>query len=373
MKLLFGVLIFAAGAFAQTAVYPGGVVTDSQLAVAANGISTTLLSSMTVGDTSMSVVSSTGIVPNMLLTIGTAVGSKEIVMVCSVVGKTVNIGKVTCPSLNGRGFDNSVITVHATGTPVQALIDAWHHNAVTAEIKAIEANVTGPYLNLTAYGAKCDGATDDTAALNSAIVAAMTTTGLLQIPYSVNGCLINSQIVLPNNGASPLPAQHHLKIVGTVPDMSYSSGGAPLAGKATLDMRYQGATAKLVTLGFGTLMIDGVNFKDGGSTNSTPFIFTTNTTLKVSNDSFTGTCAVPAACTQDAIVLGGSGTTVGNTTTNFFQGYGTVIRDSYFDKIQRLALLQNAANNIVIRDNVVSNACGGADVVELTGTAGYVL
>ncbi len=142
---IYAFLALAVLAAAQTAKFPAEVATDAQLMVARNGVQTALTAGMSTGATSFTVKSATGITANMLLTI-----DSEIVKVCSVAGTTVSIGHSSCPNVDGRGFDATTAAVHALGARVSAYVDAWHHNAVTAEIKAIEASLSSGGTALTA-------------------------------------------------------------------------------------------------------------------------------------------------------------------------------------------------------------------------------
>lgn len=135
------ILLATSALYAQTPSYPGAVVTNSQLMVAANGLQTALVTSIGTSDTTIVVASGTGIGPNMLMTI-----DSEIMAVCNVTGNSVSVGKSSCPNADGRGFDGTTATAHAAGKLASFYIDAWHHNAVTAEIKAIEAAL-GPNLS----------------------------------------------------------------------------------------------------------------------------------------------------------------------------------------------------------------------------------
>lgn len=137
MKLVL--FLLSAGALAgQTAQYPGAIATDANLAVAVNRIQTALSSAMTASATSLTVTSATGMVPYMLLTI-----DSEIMQVTAISPLTVV-----------RGFDGTVAAGHANRATVSGNMTAWHHNALTAEVKAVEsalgvnlANVNGtPFL-----------------------------------------------------------------------------------------------------------------------------------------------------------------------------------------------------------------------------------
>ncbi len=169
-------LLLVSTTFAQTAVYPGAVVTDNQLRVAANLVQTTLGSSIGSTDTTATLASGSGVPVNTLLTI-----DSEIVAVCAVSGPTITIGKSSCPNVDGRNFDGTSATSHAAGAPVALFIDSWYVNSRAAEIKAIEqtlganlANVlsAGGSVSVMSKGAHGDGTTPDDASFAAAFTAA---------------------------------------------------------------------------------------------------------------------------------------------------------------------------------------------------------
>ena len=115
------------------AVFPGGVATDAQLTVGVNRLQTSLAVPLSAGSTTMTVTDASSIPANVQLTIDT-----EIVEVTAPpTGNQVAIS---------RGFDGTAAAAHLTGTPVSGFINAWHHNALASEIKAIE-NALGPNLS----------------------------------------------------------------------------------------------------------------------------------------------------------------------------------------------------------------------------------
>ena len=139
-------LLFAASAFAQSAVFPGAVVTDSQLSVATNNVQTLLAANVTATATTFNVVTATGFAVNQIATI-----DQENVWICGVVGLTISVGRSSCPNVDGRGFDGSASVAHSsagancnTGTAkgcVSEFVVAWQHNAQSKEIEAIEAAI----------------------------------------------------------------------------------------------------------------------------------------------------------------------------------------------------------------------------------------
>jgi hypothetical protein len=126
-----------------TAVFPAAVATDAQLKVANNQVTTTLKVNALAGDTILFVNSTAGFTANCLVSI-----DKEIAAVDSVVASP-NPQLIVNPA--GRGFDGTSAATHAAGAKVSLLIDAWHHNVLSAEVKAIESfigpngqNIAGP-------------------------------------------------------------------------------------------------------------------------------------------------------------------------------------------------------------------------------------
>ena len=205
-------------------------------------------------------------------------------------------------------------------------------------------------------GAACNGSTDDTSALNTLLGTVNTAGGgTIQVAGT---CLISGQITLPNSGASSYPTQATIRITGV-------SGGGTANGSPTtrttapaiLDMRFNSTSGKILTLGTGKLEIDHLTLKDGGS-DCASFLYTTNTTLSVHDNIFTGTASGTSAC-NDAIILGGTTTSYGgNTATAPFQGYGTYIEHNHFDNIRRGVFFRNAANGVVVNANIFEPSCG---------------
>lgn len=131
---------------AQTAKFPDSVATDAHLKLAANRLQTVLRHSVGTGDTAWTVADASRITANMLLTV-----DSEIVSVTSVAGDVLTVV---------RGYDGTTAAPHNTNRSVAAFITAWHHNALAAEVKAIEtalgpglSNVPGSAgtINVSAY------------------------------------------------------------------------------------------------------------------------------------------------------------------------------------------------------------------------------
>jgi hypothetical protein len=204
-----------------------------------------------------------------------------------------------------------------------------------------------PY-DLKFHGAACDGATDDTTALNTALAWMFAHgNGTLHLP--VGRCRINGQVLIPNDGDSSFPKFPALRITGAGAWALGGVGSVPLmTGGSILDLRYSGSVGKIQSLGFGKLEIDHVTLTDGG-TDTTPFVYVTSTTLMFHHNSVYGN-----GNGQDVIVLGG--TTVNfppdnNGVDNAFQGYGTVIDSNFFDYTARSVLCQEFCNSIQVVNN----------------------
>jgi len=120
-----------------TPVFPAAVATDSDLKVANNLIQTTLRVSVDNANTILFVASTDGFAANMLVSI-----DKEIIAIAAVASAP---NQALLVASGGRGFDGTTAAAHSAGAKVSIFIDAWHHNALSSEIQAIE-NALGPNL-----------------------------------------------------------------------------------------------------------------------------------------------------------------------------------------------------------------------------------
>lgn len=216
------------------------------------------------------------------------------------------------------------------------------------------ANASNDTFNIKDYGAKCNGV-DDSAALNAALLAAYNNNGgTVVIP--IGGCLISSQINIPNDGVHvPMHTGKPIKIVG--------QGSTFLGGGSGLNMTYSGPGGKINAFEQNYLEISGINFVDS-SGSDTPFIYVTNATVFIHDNTFIGT-KIGTNCNQDAIVLGGTSGLITNDYTGGFNGYQSHIERNTFWGIRRAVYGRQWANGITIKDNYVtprsgSNIPGGA-------------
>ena len=144
MKRLILLLALCSAAFSQTAQFPGSVVTDSQLGVAANNITTTLAAGIGTTDTTIFLQSTAGMPVNGILTLGGPGG--EQVQICAVASGSVTIGHSSCPGTDGRGFAGTTPTAYGAGTFAAMLVNAWYINATDQEMIAVE-NALGANLS----------------------------------------------------------------------------------------------------------------------------------------------------------------------------------------------------------------------------------
>ena len=217
----------------------------------------------------------------------------------------------------------------------------------------------GQFFNVKAYGAVGNGTADDTSAVNAALAAAYAAGGGV-IYFPPGTYLIAGTLTIPNDGAAQ-PQQPPYRMMGASMDGNSSGwGGNPANGSILVMTETSDAQGKIDTRGGGYMEIDHLSFQDTAS-DSVPFIFTTNTILHVHDCSFTSSQS-GTANVQDAIILGGSNPAdlhTGNADAPF-QGYGTVIRDNYFNRVRHAVVGNTYANGVQITANTVGPESGSS-------------
>ena len=168
---------------------------------------------------------------------------------------------------------------------------------------------------------------------------------------------IDGVITIPNNGVTPVPRQAPLRIVGQG-EHSPVRSSTPLTGSGTvLDIKGTDTYGKIKSNGMGVLELSRVTLRDT-SGGSTPFVYTTNTTLRIYDCAFLGS-KTTSSCNQDAIVCGGTQHVEGSAGWDEgFQGYGSIIAGNFFGGIRRAVYGRVYFNANVIRDNTVWITCG---------------
>lgn len=220
--------------------------------------------------------------------------------------------------------------------------------------------------NAQDYGWACNGTDRSTEALALLTAVASSGGGTIFFPPCASTYRADSQLFIPNNGASPRPYQTNIRLTGGGGGLNWFSGVAiGIANATTLDLRYQGTGGKIETRGAGALVIDNLTLTDGGSLNSTPLIHTTNTVLTIRGVNFIGV----GSATQDGIVLGGTQTAVSGGVDAPFQGYGTIIDGNFFTKLNRGVYGRTYANNVVVTGNAWTGNTG-TRAMEFDGSAG---
>jgi hypothetical protein len=296
--------------------------------------------------------------------IGAGVG-----LVSSVFGRTgavvSNTGDYSVSQVTGAA---PLLSPVFSGIPIAPTAAIGTNTTQIATTAFVEANgASSLVFNVKSYGATGNGSTDDSASVIAAIAAAYTNKGGI-VFFPAGTYLINSQLSLPNDGASPIGNQPPIRFTGVGSSMASSSGqGGTIIpnGGSILDLRFSGTIGKIQTLGTGYLEVDHLTLKDGGS-DSTTFFFTTNTVAHIHDVEFYGVLAASTGVSSknDAIILGGTTNVSNGSVTDPFQGYGTVIRDNFFAQIRRAVVGQTYANAIQIVDNTVwinsGYATGGA-------------
>ena len=213
-----------------------------------------------------------------------------------------------------------------------------------------ETHVIDGVFDVLDYGAVGDGVTDDTAAIQAALDAALAAGGTMFLPAGIYRC--NSALIFGNTAGYQKP----VRIIGAGMTHDPASGGGTI-----LDLRYTGGgqnLPKIQTRGLGLLALEGLTLWDGGSS-SNPFLKTTRTTLHARGCAFIGNPAKSTiTCDQDAILLGGTGAQADDTLDSWFQGYGTIIEACQFHRIRRAVYGRAMANSVIVRGNRIWTTCG---------------
>jgi hypothetical protein len=135
------------------------------------------------------------------------------------------------------------------------------------------------------------------------------------------------------NGAWSTPS------AATVCTFTYSGSGA-----AMMDFQHNGS-----------IEITGIQFKQANL--GIPFILVTNATPDIYRNVFSGG-GTGTSCATDAILLGGTGTSIGSGDTAKYNAYQGDVTRNYFDGIRRFVIFQSAANSVQVHNNTISDNCG---------------
>jgi Pectate lyase superfamily protein len=278
--------------------------------------------------------------------------------------------------LSGVGYRSETWVVPGSSSPVNlAAVRSVLLSSPSAMVAAtqlpsvIDASAIhdkgGQVFNVKAYGAVGDGTTDDTAAFNAALNAVVANHGgTIYVPPSPTPYILDPDWTMPNDGApngAAFANQYPIKIQGAVTRQSQANGTETNTYDTTsgsmIEFKAAATNGDIVTLGQGNLEISGVTFI---TTTCSPFIWDTQTTLRIYDNQFVGSGETPTSC-NDAIVLGGTSTTAGalSPTLNF-GGFGTIIRGNTFKGIRRMVLAQTYADDWFLEKNTYSNTSGNS-------------
>lgn len=207
----------------------------------------------------------------------------------------------------------------------------------------------------TAAGMKCDGVTDDTAAFQTLINTTSTAGGgVLQGPCGKT-LLQLGQITIPSSGTTPF-TMSPLRITGCTASFGASNLPTPTppGHPFIIDARFAGS--RILSLGLGTLEIDHLTLINGG-TNCGTFLQTTLTNVKMHDNAILGNTAAGGTSSCDDVWLAGgtNGTNIalGGTVNDYFQGYGSVVRDNFADYIRSFLIGRVAFNSVPVTNNEV--------------------
>lgn len=239
-----------------------------------------------------------------------------------------------------------------------------------------------PVSGATYSKVKTDG-TDQTSQLQAELTALINGNGgCLILPAGI--ITVNGKITLPTTGSISSGALTQPPIIIKGQGGWFSGQNTLAVGGTRLRMLYQGTgtpvdskDAKFVTYGLGSLTFEDLTLEDTTSGSTTPFVYTTATTIHTNRIAVTGGTTTPTSVAQDAFILGGT-TAAGSTgygdVNAPFQGYGTIIGNSYFKNIRRAVYGRTYANQVVVRDNFFDKGCGsnlaGGACVEFDGGLG---
>lgn len=206
-----------------------------------NNPSTTLSGGVTSGDAAISVASG-----SLFPTQGkfTIIVDSEIMLVTGVSGTTWTVE---------RGHDDTTAAAH-------------NNNATVTQILTVDSFLNAHRFDVRFYGAKGDGATDDTNAIQAALTAAGTTSGVVFLPPTDSGYLCDGQLTVPAGvtleGAYHAPAGNFQRVGAPV-----NPPGSQL--RTTANAGSTDASLAFITLGRGSTL-KGVSVYYPDQTNTDP-------------------------------------------------------------------------------------------------------
>lgn len=204
---------------------------------------------------------------------------------------------------------------------------------------------------VTSYGALCDGATDDTTAIQAAITAAAGAGSQVVLPI---GTCIFTALSLPNN----------THIIGQGPGVSFlklKNSGAVLNTPMMTNSSHIGGNLKISIEGF---TLDGNVANQGGVVNVQGLSLVTVSTVTIRWMEFKNIGGAP---------IGGINWTNVVVSGNNFHDYGTTDPDFPNTGAIKMAYASAtaASSGIQVLGNIIDGASGGVGGVKLNGTSVY--
>lgn len=162
------------------AVYPSAVATDADLLVARNGMTTNPTLATSINNS----------ITTIVLSSGTGFGSNQMIVIQS---ERIFCATLTTATYTGctRAYDGSTAASHTSGVPVRGdVIGAKHHNALSAELQALETALGPNLANAGLSSVKKDGSVIISSAK---IINLATGTGIFNTVTDVGSGQVNVQ------------------------------------------------------------------------------------------------------------------------------------------------------------------------------------
>lgn len=237
--------------------------------------------------------------------------------------------------------------------------------------------ITGP-VSIAGTAVNANGGCPTASALGFALNGTDETAKLLAIwtanqAAGVNDCIfvdsgksltIGSTLTVPNatdvgsTGCPNCPVQVAHRLTGAGANGSYNT--LPAGGTSAVVFTGNNSPANLITLGSGSLEIDHLALQN--TTTCGAFVFTTNTIVKIHDDTFDGSAAGTSAC-NDGVVMGGTTTAHGSVVADAFFGYGSFVHHNFFHQMRTAVKLQVYAQGIPVTNNTIDQSDGGTSSV----------
>ena len=347
----------------------GSVTNEGSLTVGAGGANSSTIASNTTGSTDVTISgSTTALVTESGSTI-TVQADTSLIATVNDVNAARNRNDSTWVKTSGSYLNKRITDdVYRTGKTGINQASPTRNLDVLGSARGTLQDRGGAVYNVAAYDIFPNGM-DGTENLRKLLDTMYNNGGgVLQFnegAYRITGTLTpkwSNQCV----GKSP-----PLKIVGAGAFMQGQLGYNAVAGGTIL--RFVSTDSIMWDMrGVGLTEFTGLSFVDSTTGGAKMFIRTTLNTVHVHDCSFFGDKFAHNA--EDiAIVCGstleGTGDGLcadGDTSLNSaFQGYGTVIRDNFFNAIRHGVLLRQFANSVHVLNNTWWNNCGGDSAIEI--------